>query len=517
MKQLKNIFKLGTVLLLTVVIGHNASAASSESASADYNGTYMGRYVISKYLANFCEIPDDVIVGKIDVLKNCMDKLAGKMRSQSAQIAEEGKKDYGSVLADTWNMALTQAGTVLANKQNYEDDYNSLWQSTENTGGQHADQAAMADATEKQMSPFLALLAMHAERLKADALNNLPNVDPELLYVTPASGQKENVDYKGTKEDIQVVPNALAIYCELNGEDFTDVEKKDSVKKCLDTLLAKMNDKSSEESKQANDDYSVIMAEQAQTLMMQAVNKSVGNVEYDKARKAQATANSQTQTDFETTTSHAFVSTLQLQGINDFRTFFASGMKFTALKNLADVDAAAVIENMENDVNKDVKVEDFEANNQVEEVKVTVDPGEAEEVDPETADEDEAEIGYDDGNDPIDGNETAVESMIDSTGEAGGSSSFGADSNGGNESKDNDANNRHQFEIVKGDKTATVIFNGEKCTFILEDNTGTLVRLEQADNSTLQQFYEDYIINEKDDEKLKAFYNAYNAWVNREQ
>lgn len=417
MKQLKNILEITTVLSLAMIISLNASAASSESASADYNGTYMGRYVISKYLANFCEIPDDVIVGKIDVLKNCMDKLASKMRSQSAQIAEEGKKDWGLALADTWNMALTQAGAVRDNKKNYEDDYNSLWQSTEKTGDQHADQAAMANATEKQMSPFLSLLAMHAEKLKAEALGNLPNVDPDILYVTPASGQKENVDYNGAKEDIQVVPNALAIYCELNGGDFTDVEKKDLVKKCLDTLLAKMNDKSSEESKQANDDYSVIMAEQAQTLMMQAVNKSAGNVEYDKARKAQATANSQTQTDFETTTSHAFVSTLQLQGINDFRTFFASGMKFTALKNLADVDAAAVIENMENDVNKDVKVEDFDAQNQVEEVKVTVDPGEVEEVDPETADEDTAEIGYDDGGSTSSGDEPSVSDMIDNNSE----------------------------------------------------------------------------------------------------
>ena len=399
MKRLDDIFNFIIILLLSIAISFNAHAGSSEAATADYNGTYMGRYVISKYLANFCEIPDDVIVGKIDLLKICMDKMSTKLRSQNAQIAEEGKKDWGFALADTWNMALTQAGTVLANKKNYEDDYNSLWQSTEKTGDQHTDQAAMANATEKQMSPFLSLLAMHAERLKAEALSNLPNVNPDILYVTPASGQKENVDYNGASEDIQVVPNALAIYCELNGEDFTDVEKKDLVKKCLDTLLAKINDKSSEERKQANDDYSVIMSEQAQILMMQAVNKSAGNVEYDKARKAQSTANSQTQTDFETTSSHAFASALQLEAINDFRTFFASGMKFTALKNLADVDAAAVIDNMESDVNREVKTEDFNAENQVEEVKVTVDPGEVEEVDPETADEDIAEIGYDDGND----------------------------------------------------------------------------------------------------------------------
>lgn len=545
MKRLKDIFKLGIVLLPAILVSPNAHAGSSEAATADYNGTYMGRYVISKYLANFCEIPDDVIVGKIDVLKNCMDKLAAKMRSQSAQIAEEGKKDWGSALSDTWNMALTQAGTVLANKQNYEDDYNSLWQSSEKTGDQHADQAAIANATEKQMAPFLALLSMHAEKLKADALSNLPNVNPELLYVTPASGQKENVDYKGTKEDIQVVPNALAIYCEMNGEDFVAEEKKDAVKKCLDTIVAKLNDKSSEERKQASDDYSIIISEQAQTLMMQAVNKSAGNVEYDKARKAQATANSQTQTDFETTSSHAFASTLQLQAINDFRTFFASGMKYIALGNLSNVDAAAVIEDMANDVNKDVKVDDFAAGNQVEDVNVTVDAGEVKEVDPNASDEDEADIGYDDGNDAPSGSSDVPVSadMLDNPGEGGGdaapspspSPNSNPDNNGGKKSeydsgdnnskaKDPNVNTRvnhtdfgDAYIVEIGDQSASphtisMLYNGEEFVFVERTDKG-LKYLNDKDE--INKFYEYYTRNETNPEVLRKMQKAYQEYMNK--
>ena len=59
-------------LLLMFGTSSSAFAQTTKSASAEYNGNYMGRTVISKYLANFCEIPDDVIVGKIDVLKDCL-------------------------------------------------------------------------------------------------------------------------------------------------------------------------------------------------------------------------------------------------------------------------------------------------------------------------------------------------------------------------------------------------------------------------------------------------------------
>ncbi|MBR2274436.1 MAG: hypothetical protein IJ864_06405, partial [Alphaproteobacteria bacterium] len=154
MKNAIYIFKF-FALLLMLSISSSAFAQTTKSASAEYNGNYMGRTVISKYLANFCEIPDDVIVGKIDVLKDCLDKLAGKMRDDNQQNAQDGVKDWRRVLGDTWNMALTQAGTALANKDNYYDDYETLWQSTENTNDLHLDQAAMANATEKQMKPFL--------------------------------------------------------------------------------------------------------------------------------------------------------------------------------------------------------------------------------------------------------------------------------------------------------------------------------------------------------------------------
>ncbi len=407
-------------LLLMFGASSSAFAQTTKSASAEYNGNYMGRTVISKYLANFCEIPDDVIVGKIDVLKDCLDKLAGKMRDDNQQNAQDGVKDWRRVLGDTWNMALTQAGTALANKDNYYDDYETLWQSTENTNDLHLDQAAMANATEKQMKPFLTLLSMHSEKIKADVISNLPNVDPKLLYVVPASGRTENVEFTGKYEEIQIVPNALSIYCELNGENFIYEEKKAEVKKCLDTLITKLNSKSAEEKKQASDDYSVILGEQAQYNMLQAVNKSAGNVEYEKVGNAQAKANAQTQTDFETTASHAFSGSLQLMGINDFRMFFASGMKFLALSNLPKVDAAAVIDNMSSDVNTEKKEKEADVKVYTEGVSVTVTPGTSEEVDPNTADPGDMEMGDDNsgGNKPTSAKEPSNDELVEQGAEA---------------------------------------------------------------------------------------------------
>ena len=169
-----NIFKFCVFLLPMLGINASAYAASTQSAFMDYNGNYKGRTVISKYLANFCEIPDDTIVGKVDVLKSCMDKLARKMNDKDPMIAEEGKKDWSRIMADTWTMAKTQSGTMLNNIENYEEEYQTLWQSTNASGGDtHMDQAKMDNAQEKQMRPFNGLLTMHAEKNKAVAINNL--------------------------------------------------------------------------------------------------------------------------------------------------------------------------------------------------------------------------------------------------------------------------------------------------------------------------------------------------------
>ena len=408
----KLFFLVGIVCFLVV---------SSASAEEQYNGTYHGRRVISKSLADFCQIADDVIVSDTAAVKECLNKLAAKLHDSDAKIQEEGKKEFQQIQLDQWVYTVAQGANKNSNVANYTDDYATMTQAVNSPGGDgQFDETGIAAATEKQMTALLDLTSMYSELLKAQALADVSQMDAGLPPVLPANGDTENINFSGMYENIQIVPNALAIYCQLNGDTFIMPEQQEKVERCLATLIAKMNANSDAERGENSDIYTAINTEQIQNMFIKAIERSAGDVDYAKARQDQDKANGETQTAFETTASMSAASNLQQSAINDFLYLYSMGAKYQALKNLKNVDAKAIANELK-EATGEQKISDTEITASTETTSVTVSGGEEEEMvlDEKTGGTQSSEQKYD-ADTPTNSNEPIDERLLDNLAEMGG-------------------------------------------------------------------------------------------------
>lgn len=375
--------------------------AFSAQAAEQYNGVYYGRRVISKSLADFCQIADDTVASDMKALKECMIKLAAKQHDGEPKVQEEGKKEYQQILLDQNLYLAAQAKLNNANANNYLDDYQKALVPAAHSEGAdiHTRETGIAATTEKQMTPMLDATALLGEKIKADVLWQAPQMTANDNIVLPASGDTENVEFSGMYENVQVVPNSLAIYCQLNGSDFVDKEKQEQVTKCIDMLITKINSTSETEREDNQNAYRAIVEEQGQYAFMQAVERSTGRVDYAKARQQQDKDNSETLTVFETTTSMASASLMRLEEMIDYARLYNTDAKYTALRNVVEIDAAAVA----GDIKASgiaPKEQDFEASSTTESVTVKVTQPQMEEVNTDDEPTQSSETkSYDDGKD----------------------------------------------------------------------------------------------------------------------
>lgn len=389
----------------------------SKPAEAQYNGTYHGRRVIAKSLADWCQVADDTIVSDVSALRECTKKLAAKIQDDEAKVQEQGKKEYHQILFDQWLYAAAQGKNKNANAANYLDEYATLMEAVNSPGGDaHSDEVGIAAATEKQMIAMLDLMSMYNEQLKALALSDIPQIEPELTNVLPANGDTQNVEFTGMYEDIQVVPNSLAVYCQLNGSDFINAEQQEKVKKCLDVLITKINTSNDAERQENVDDYSVINTEQAQNMLIKAVERSAGDVDFAKARQDQDEANSESLTGFETTASISAASNLQLTAMNDFLHLYATKAKYQALKNIKNVDAKAIANELK-EAQSGPAIDDMEVSASSDRVSVTVTQNGEEEIILDEEGTEASSVPMYDADSSSDGNEPPLESLLNNSAE----------------------------------------------------------------------------------------------------
>jgi hypothetical protein len=170
----------------------------SAQAAEQYSGTYHGRRVIGKHLAEFCQIADDTVASDMKGLKECLEKLATKLRAGEPKVQEEGQKEYQEILTEQLVYLLGGGKSKNASAPNYEEDYNmSLKQAVHSEGSDiHTQETATAATTEKQMTSMLDAISLLYEKMKSEALNQVPLMNPDLKPVFPANGDMEKDSMK---------------------------------------------------------------------------------------------------------------------------------------------------------------------------------------------------------------------------------------------------------------------------------------------------------------------------------
>ncbi|MBQ9034700.1 MAG: hypothetical protein IJ099_01905 [Alphaproteobacteria bacterium] len=409
------------VFLVFAVCCLNMSVVWAEETEQEvYNGSYKGKQIIPVSLANFCKIADDAVATNKAGIVECLDKLAAKIHDAETAVQEEGRDKYRKIMVEQWVKVKSEAAIKSANAKNYSDEYYTLTDAVLAPGADiKTRQTGMAAATEKQMTALLDLTDILSEEVKAVALGQLSSINPATTSILPASGDVKKVDFSGAVKDFQMVPNSLAIYCQMNGEDFAKKEKQADVKKCLDTIITKINAQSDDERKDNVADYEFITKGQMQDMFMQAVERSAGLIDRNEQRLKQDESGAKTQTEYDSTTSIASASNLKLSAFNDFLHLFAVEAKYMALKNLANVDARAISAELKED-EPAKEAQDMEVKTSTETVSVTVTAGEEEEVDvdeQENAQDAKEKTEYDADLPDSGKSEKIDESLLDNTGE----------------------------------------------------------------------------------------------------
>lgn len=319
-------------------------SVSSFAEEANYSGTYRGRVVMPKSLAEFCQIADDTVAENLDDLNACLNNLSAKMRDSDPAVREEGVKEWRKIAGDLYSRAIGEAKAKSAAASNYEQDFATISPAADKPDETHSALAALAGATQKQMRVLVDADTAMLEGQKAATMAKLATNDPSLPYVVPVSGDGDDMDYDGMFEDIQVVPNALAIYCQMNGSDFVDEARKDDVKKCLDNILMKINSETPAEKEQGYSDYNVIVGEMLRQMYLRATTKTANMVESETDLKNQEEANGKTQTEWEDSTSITSIDLLLLRNINDFLSVYSDSRKWEAMLSLSGVNIKDVAE-----------------------------------------------------------------------------------------------------------------------------------------------------------------------------
>lgn len=158
----------------------------------------------------------------------------------------------------------------------------------------------------------------------------------------PAAGSSDGKSsgVNGLYEGRQVIPNTMAIKCQISGEDVvTDATK---IKDCLNKIIADMNSKDAVTKEEGQQDWQSIRQEQLELLKSEAVAKGAAINNYEKDKETQVNASSQTKTTHEDITSLATVATNISKVINSVRTLYAESMKFAAIDALASVDPSVL-------------------------------------------------------------------------------------------------------------------------------------------------------------------------------
>lgn len=161
---------------------------------------------------------------------------------------------------------------------------------------------------------------------------------------------KPDVNYSGSYNGMQIIPNEMAIFCRLKGEAVYN--DSSTIRSCLNKIIAKMHNSDAQTAKEGKEDWERIRVDQLTVLMGDAAAKTAYDADYEKDKDNLQQQSSQTKTEHEDVAAIAYAITSLTDNVSRLISLTAQNLKYNAIEGLALVDPAVV-----SDINDEVATE----------------------------------------------------------------------------------------------------------------------------------------------------------------
>lgn len=156
------------------------------------------------------------------------------------------------------------------------------------------------------------------------------------LSVAAAQAEETNVSFSGSYQGAQIIPNEMAIFCQISGEDvYNDVSK---IRPCLNSIIAKMHNSDAQAAKEGKEDWERIRLDQLNVVMGDAVAKTAYDADYTKDQNEIQEQGAKTQTEHEDVAAIAYAITSLTDNVSRLISLTAQNLKYGAIEGLALVD-----------------------------------------------------------------------------------------------------------------------------------------------------------------------------------
>ena len=176
---------------------------------------------------------------------------------------------------------------------------------------------------------------------------------------------KETTIFSGTYNGKQVIPNTMAIFCQMNGavmvgEEKATINKKEvsgatAIQACLKKILKKMMNADPQTRDEGNKDWKTITQEQIYQLTPETLAKSVVVNDYAKNQETMEASEISLKDDHADSVGHASITANMTDVINSLRSLYAEEVKYTVLSTLSAVTYLPVDEDDAEEDKKDNK------------------------------------------------------------------------------------------------------------------------------------------------------------------
>ncbi len=159
--------------------------------------------------------------------------------------------------------------------------------------------------------------------------------------------EKKSVEFTGLFNSSQIIPNEMAIFCQINGEDFLkDDAKRNS---CIDKIALKINNKDSTVRNEGITEYGAVKYAELKTMAGQATTKNAATGSYQEIQNNVGKAISDTKTEHEDNVAIANSVSISTDVINTMRDLLVERLKYDAINGIASIDPNVIKEVEQNE------------------------------------------------------------------------------------------------------------------------------------------------------------------------
>lgn len=159
---------------------------------------------------------------------------------------------------------------------------------------------------------------------------------------TGSSSSEKKDEFSGVYNSSQIIPNEMAIFCEVSGEDFLkDASKRNA---CINKIALKINNKDSTIRNEGITEYGYIKYAELKTMMGQATTKNASIANYQEVQNSVGKAISDTKTEHEDNVGIASSVSVSTDVINTMRDLLVERLKYEAISGIASIDPEVIKE-----------------------------------------------------------------------------------------------------------------------------------------------------------------------------